>query len=68
MFKKLKGNLFFFLIFKHTSDEEKNESINSLITKGDQKELLVFQNENKIIFLNEEKLEEEFKSDLIFPI
>lgn len=35
------------------------ESINNLITKGDQKDLLIFKEENKILCIDDDKLEED---------
>ena len=72
-----KTNIFFILLYKsiyveHIEDDLNSydqclpsqfqkESINNLINKGDQKDLKIYTDQNKIICLDEEKLENDIK-------
>ena len=61
MYDTVHSQIYFILIYKRTSYDgtDKSEvmkSIDNLISKGDQKELQTFKDENKLIYLDEEYL------------
>jgi hypothetical protein len=68
LYKKCFGRVYFCLIFKFQSDEEKFQALDELIIKGDQNELLEFKDENKILFFNEEDFEEELLKCEVFKL
>ncbi len=59
LYQLVKGNFFFLLNYKKLNSDDsldgQTEIISNLITKGDQQQLQNFKEENKIIFINDEK-------------
>jgi len=65
LYQLVKGNFFFLLNYKKLNSDnsldEQTEVLNNLITKGDQEQLQIFKEENKIIFIDDEKTFEDLE-------
>ncbi len=65
LYKLVKGNFFFLLAYKKLDSDDSldshSEVLDNLINKGDQQLLQIFKDENKILFVNDEKTIEDLE-------